>query len=134
MHTVAKNVGSGGEVLGTCNFPVFDSTEEMTERYGAEGVLKLAQRALDIDLSRVARDAMSNDKSEAEAQALIDSYKVGGRGGKPTMKTFLALLTEFGNAKQIDLVLKGQNIYQDDGLEAAFAFLMEHKNKGVLNK
>ncbi len=136
MSNVTKMISSGGVELGEIEFPVYDNIEEMTTKYGVDSVLKLAQRALSIDLERVSRDAMKGDKPKtvAEAQALVEAYKVGGRGGKPTLKTFLALLTEFGTAGKVDIMLKGQKLYQDDSLEAAHAFLTEKKTAGALTK
>ena len=134
MHIKSKMISSGGVELGTIDFPVFDTIEEMIERLGVDGATKLCQRALNIDLERVARDAMKGDKPKTvkEAQALVDGYKVGGRGGKPTLKNFLALLDEFGMAEKYELMLKGQKLYKEDSLEAAHAFLTEQKVAGAL--
>ena len=136
MHKVSKAVTSGGKELGVIEFPSFDNIEEMTEKYGPEAVFKLAQRALDIDLVRVARDAMRGDKPKSveEAQATVDSYRVGNRGGKATLKNFLGLLTEFGLAGELETMVKAQVMNQDEGLETAHTFLVERKQAGDLMK
>jgi len=135
MRTVAKEIGTREVKLGTINFPVFDSLEEMIETFGKESVMKLTARALNIDTERIARDAMKAKKTLAEAQAAVTNYKPGGvRSGKPNMKALMGLLTEFGEAGQIETMLKAQKLNKDDGVEAAHAYLSELKANGALSK
>jgi len=125
MKTIRKAVGTQNETLGEFDFPVLENIEEAVELYGDRQTLMLLQRAVGIDVERIARDTMkSGGKTLAEAQAAVDAYKPGLRGsGKPTLRIFLALLNKFGKAGYIDEMLKAQEINDTDGVEAAVGFL-----------
>lgn len=136
MRTVSKEIGTRTEKLGTIEFPVFDSLAEIVEVFGEASVLKLVDRAVRIDCERISRDLLKAGKSVEEAQAAVTNYKPGGtRSGKPTMKTLMALLTEFGEAGAIEHMLKAQGMAKgDNGIEVAHAYLTEQKAAGELNK
>jgi hypothetical protein len=124
MKVIRKAVGTQNETLGEFDFPVLENIEEAIEAFGDRQTLMLLQRAVGIDVERIARDTMKSGKTLAEAQAAVDAYKPGLRGsGKPTVKIFLALLNKFGKAKHIDEMLKAQEINETDGVEAAVGYL-----------
>lgn len=125
MKYVAKEVGTKEGVLGTLNFPILESVEEAISLYGERQTIALLQRAINIDTERIGRDNMkSGKKTNEEVQALITAYKPGQRGtGKPTRKTYLDLLTNIGEAGEIDIMLESQKIYSSEGVEAAVGFL-----------
>jgi len=124
MKTIRKPIGTNDGPLGEFDFPVLENIEEAVEQYGDRQTLMLLQRAVGIDVERIARDMMKNGKSHEEAQAAVDAYKPGLRAtGKPTLKTFLALLKKFGQAGSLDHMLKAQDIDDSDGVEAAVGYL-----------
>ena len=131
MRKVSKEIGSGGVTLGTLDFPVYDSISEIIETYGEDAAGKLAQRALTIDVERIARDNLKGDKSEAEVQALIDGYKPGGaRTSKPTLKNLMARMQALGvkakdDADALEVFVAVGKIYTDKGVEAAIEYLDE---------
>jgi hypothetical protein len=134
MHLKTKQIGSGGEVLGTLDFPVFDNVAELISTFGEDSTYKLAQRALTIDVERIARDMLKAGKSEAEVQAAIDGYKPGGaRTSKPTLKNLMARMQVLGakateDASVLESFVKVGKIYTEDGVEAAIAYLDESGN------
>jgi len=130
MKTIRKAVGTQNETLGEFDFPVLESIEEAVEAYGDRQTLMLLQRAVGIDVERIARDMMKAGKPQEEAQAAVDAYKPGLRSsGKPTLKMFLTLLNKFGKAGKIDEMLKAQEINDTDGVEAAVGYLRSKENE-----
>lgn len=129
MRKVTKEISSGGEVLGSLAFPIFDNLAEITESFGDDSAFKLAQRALTIDVERIARDNLKNGKPVAEVQALIDGYKPGGsRTSKPTLKNLMARMQVLGaaaktDASALEVFLAAGKMYNEEGVEAAIAFL-----------
>jgi hypothetical protein len=131
MKYVAKEVGTKEGVLGTLDFPILESVEEAVELYGERQTLALIQRAVNIDTERIGRDNLkAGKKSQEEVQALINAYKPGQRGsGKPTMKTYVNLMSAVGEAGEIDIMLESQKIYGSEGLEAAVGYLRKEIDK-----
>jgi len=132
MKKVTKEIGSGGSTLGTLDFPVYDNIAEIIEAFGEDAAGKLAQRALTIDVERIARDSLKAEKAEAEVQAMIDSYKPGGaRTSKPTLKNLMARMQSLGGKAKddpaaLEIFINVGKIYNEDGVEAAIAYLDEN--------
>ena len=133
MKTIHKAVGTQGNVLGEFDFPILENIEEAVELYGDRQTLMLLQRAVAIDVERIARDSMKSGKAQEEAQAAVDAYKPGLRGsGKPTLKIFLALLNKFGKAGHIDYMLQAQELNEingTDGVEIAVKYLRSKEDE-----
>jgi len=130
MKKIAKEVGTKEGALGTLEFPVFDSVEEVVDVYGDRQALVLLQRAINIDVERIGREALKVNKTVEEAQAIVNEYKPGVRGaGKPTTKVLLNLFTKFCNAAEtghpdaFSWMSEGQKIYGAESVEAAVTFL-----------
>jgi hypothetical protein len=131
MRTVSKQITSGGNELGTLDFPIYDNLGEIVDAFGEDATYKLAQRALTIDVERIARDNLKQGKDEKEAQALVDGYKPGGsRSAKPTLKNLMARMQSLGqkakdDEEAMDDFLEVGKVYNTEGVEAAIAFLDE---------
>lgn len=131
MRTKTKQIGSGGEVLGTLDFPEFDNIAEIISTYGEDSAGKLCQRALTIDVERIARDMLKSGKSEEEVQAAIDGYKPGGaRTSKPTLKNLMARMQSLGGKAKddpaaLEVFVQVGRVYNENGVEAAIAYLDE---------
>lgn len=131
MKKVTKPVGTRETQYGNVTFPIYESLDELVAAFGKDSVLKLGQRALTIDLERIARDAFKAGKPAEEVQAGIDGYKPGGRASaKPTLKSLMAKLQTLGEAakkdpKKVDILVKAGQLYNSDGVEAAYNFLTE---------
>ena len=131
MRKVTKEVGSGGQALGTLEFPIYDGIAEIIETFGEDAAGKLAQRALTIDVERIARDNLKAEKSVDEVQAMIDGYKPGGsRTSKPTLKNLMARMQALGakakeDAEALEDFVQVGKVYNEEGVEAAIAFLDE---------
>jgi hypothetical protein len=134
MNVKTKQVGSGGEVIGTIDFPVYDNLAELVSTFGDESTYKLAQRALTIDVERIARDMLKSGKSEEEVQAAVDGYKPGGaRSTKPTLKNLMARMQVLGakakdDPASLESFIEVGKKYNEDGVEAAIAYLDESGN------
>ena len=132
MKTILKMVGTQTGDLGELNFPVLESIEEAVELYGDRQTLMLTQKAIQIDTERIGREMLKKGKTLEEAQAAVDAYKPGLRGsGKPTLKTFLALIKKFGaaGASGVEFMLESHGIYDTDGVEAAVGYLRSKESE-----
>lgn len=128
MKTITKAIGTRETTLGEVEFPLYDNIAELVEAFGEDGVAKLAQRALTVDLERIARDNLKAEKSVEEVQALIASYKPGGgRGDKPTMNNFLNLLNTFGEVGKMDEMMEAHRLFREESLESAYNYLKENQ-------
>jgi hypothetical protein len=134
MKTVTKPVGTRDEhCLGNIQFPVFESIDEASDKYGQEIVLALLNKSISSELERVARDNLKKEGStEDSVQKLVDEYQPGVRATKPSLKNFTKLAGEFAAAANFDALSKAYDLHNEEGVEAAFNYLKELKDQGKL--
>ena len=138
MQTQAKPVGvreeGGIKVLGNIVFPIFESLDEATEKYGNDVILAMTNKALSNELERVARENLKKEgATEDGVQAIVDAYRPGIRTVRPSLKNFTKLAGEFSAAGNFDALQAAYDLYNEEDVEAAFNYLKELKDAGKLN-